>query len=69
MKLPRLCPLSMHGDCWWRRGALVLGYALCEGRDKWFKGSSIMLLREDVRLVVELSEGDVVGPGLSQRLG
>ena len=28
-----------------------------------------MLLREDVRLVVELSEGDVVGPGLSQGLG
>ena len=44
-------------------------YALCEGRDKWFRGSSFMLLREDIRLVVELSEGDVVGPGLSQGLG
>ena len=28
-----------------------------------------MLLQEDIRLVVELSEGDVVGPGLSQGLG
>ena len=27
-----------------------------------------MLLREDVRLVVELSEGDMVGPGLLRLL-
>ena len=46
-------------DAW---GLLVEEESTCSG-------SSFMLLREDVRLVVELSEGDMVGPGLSQRLG
>ena len=70
MKLPWLCPLSMHGDCWRRGGG--------DGHLSWvmlfvrvgINGSGGLLscwgllLQADVRLVVGLSEGDVVGPGL-----
>ena len=64
MKLPRLRMSSL--DAWGLLAEKGSTYALCEGRDKWFRGSSFMLLQEDIRLVVELSEGDVVGLGLSQ---
>ena len=63
----------MHGDCWWRGGG--------DGHLSWvmlfvrvgINGSGDLscwglLLRADIRLVVGLSEGDVVGPGLLRLL-
>ena len=64
----------MHGDCWWRGGGdghlsqvmLFVRVGINDSGD--LLSCWRLLLQADVRLVVGLSEGDVVGPGLLRLL-